>query len=181
MKLKKIITMGLAAIMAVSAMSISAFAAEEDILLGKDYEASDNISNIEELDENSNVVFLIADDEIKQITPISSDASECSAVIEDNNILIISQSGEVMEEIPITADIEDSTYSFPSLGVACRVKYNGTRFLDAPMAGANCDFTLSAGDTFWRNSYSGLYSYGCVKVSGTNTYRYGYVLTSSLE
>lgn len=172
---KKLTAMALTAIMAVSAMSVSAMAQEEcDV---ETYAMSDENLDAEILDEAECAVFLIENDEIKQITPVNNADEESSAVIEDDNVLILSSDGEVTEVIPITADIQDASAMSARLGVKRTVTRDGAPLLSGAYAGADVILTLERGVAFWVDSYHGAYYYGCVK-TGATTYTYGYILSS---
>lgn len=77
---KKLTAMALTAIMAVSAMSVSAMAQEEcDV---ETYAMSDENLDAEILDEAECAVFLIENDEIKQIIPVTDAGADVILTLE---------------------------------------------------------------------------------------------------
>lgn len=172
MKLRKIITMGLAAIMAVSAMSISAFAADYEVC---EIEES-GIVYTGDPNEYNNInyaVFVEEKGEIKQITPIETDIDidNVSVSINNESIIVTDSDGNVVQTSPIQYEINSNvarglTYQ------KYRVTGNNVNMWNS-YARDYVVLTLELGTSFWSNRELMGYREGYVLVSGNR--RYGVV------
>ena len=168
MKLRKIITMGLAAIMAVSAISISAYASETEAYTEENgiiYTGDKN-----DYEDVTNAIFITEDDEIKQITALNCDnkPEDLSVTIIDNNVIVSDSNGEVVQVSPLAFTPSDDTTSGSFIYTKYRVTGNNVPMWNWP--GMNdLILTLEKGVSFWSNMSIG------------NIYRVGYVLSNGTQ
>ena len=102
--MKKLLTMVMAAVMAISAMGMTAFAANEAD--DQNISLSEEMTNI--MEQSKEFVIVVEENEVKQVTPIYGfDMQNISTDIQGDKVVLLNKEGTVLDEIPITFDVTD--------------------------------------------------------------------------
>ena len=170
--MKKLLTMVMAAVMAISAMGMTAFAANEAD--DQNISISEEMTNI--MEQSKEFVIVVEENEVKQVTPIYGfDMQNISTDIQGDKVVLLNKEGTVLDEIPITFDVTDRE-SLSTYAVTKRtVNRDGTELRSAPAGNADVVLTLEKGVTFYQIEYHAPYAHGYVNLPG-NTSMWGYVL-----
>lgn len=180
-KLKRLVATGLAVTTAVATMSINVIAASNDIgITGNVNVAYQADTDVAFMDDSEFAIFVIEDNEIKQIIPVDNVNEEYTVELKENTISVISTDGEKTKKITLNEYSSDTSDRIAVLGQKCTINRDNVPLLAVAAANAEVYLTLEKGVTFWRSTTMGAYSYGCVSV-GTSTYTYGYVLSIYLD
>ncbi|MDO5398930.1 MAG: hypothetical protein Q4G33_13480 [bacterium] len=144
-KFKKIIALGLAAMTAVSAMSISAMAAETNSVTVKDNEIFLGNEDFEYLGK---MLVIYENGELSKMIPVENDNDELSVMIEADEAQIYTADGNLDETIDISDAISDVSNVRATILHTYRIKTNDVNLRSAMSTSSSVVAVLQKGMIF---------------------------------